>query len=150
MLDKNGILIDLTPKDKSELLSTMGGYIASLYEIRSADTIIQKILSRESEMSTGIGYGIAIPHGRVEGIDRLHMIAARLKHGIEFEAIDEQPVSLIFMMISPPNTSADHTHILSSLSRVMSYEEVRNDLMEAASAQEFLSILINAESKYVE
>ena len=127
----------------------MGQFLASLFDLKSPDMIVQRILERESEMSTGIGYGIAIPHARIDGLDRLHMIAARAPAGIDFDALDEQPVHLIFMMVSPTNTAADHTKILSSLTRVMSYEEIRTSLLEITDAGGFLETIVAGESKYV-
>lgn len=150
ILQKNSILIDFSGNEKHEILSQMARFMNSLYDLSNGELIEQKILERESDMSTGIGYGIAIPHARITGIDRLYMVAARSVSGIEFNAIDEQPVHLIFMMISPTNTSTDHTQILSSLSRIMSYEDVRRKLLSADSAELFLDIIIKSENKYVE
>jgi mannitol/fructose-specific phosphotransferase system IIA component (Ntr-type) len=149
VLQNNGILTDFRPSDKHDALVQLARFLASLYDLRSPELIVQKILERESEMSTGIGYGIAIPHARIEGLDRLYMVAARVRGGIEFDSLDEQPVFLVFMMVSPTNTAADHTRILSSLTRVVSYEEVRTSLMKAADAQSFREILTTGESKYV-
>ena len=150
ILQKNGILVDLKASDKSEALTQIAGYLVSLYDLKPAQEIVDKILERESEMSTGIGFGIAIPHARINGIDRLYMVAARIVGGIEFNAIDEQPVFLIFMMISPAGTSADHTRVLSSLSRIMSYEEIRRRLMDADSGEAFLDVVAKGEDKYVQ
>jgi mannitol/fructose-specific phosphotransferase system IIA component (Ntr-type) len=150
ILQKNGILTNLESTDKSEILTQMGKYLATLYDIKDQDHIVRKILDREAEMSTGIGYGIAIPHARIEGIDRLFIIAGRSVKGIDFNAIDEQPVHLLFMMLSPVNASSQYTQILSSLSRVMSYEEIRNSLIESDDAEKFLGILATGENKYVE
>ncbi|NLD95031.1 MAG: PTS sugar transporter subunit IIA [Fibrobacter sp.] len=150
ILQKNSILIELASTDKQEVLTQMARYMVSLHGISNGDSIAQKILERESDMSTGIGYGIAIPHGRISGIDKLYMIAGRSDKGIDFNAIDEEPVHLIFMMISPANTSTDHTNILSSLSRIMSYEDVRTKLLAADSADSFLDIIIKSENKYVD
>ena len=150
ILQKNSILIDLNSTDKQEVLSQMAQFMTSLYDLPNAESIGQKILERESDMSTGIGYGIAIPHARITGIDRLYMVAGRSDKGIEFNAIDEQPVHLIFIMISPTNTSTDHTQILSSLSRIMSYEEVRRKLLTADSPEIFQDVIIKSENKYVE
>jgi mannitol/fructose-specific phosphotransferase system IIA component (Ntr-type) len=149
VLQRNGILIDFKPADKRDALVQMGQFLASLFDLKSPDMIVQRILERESEMSTGIGYGIAIPHARIDGLDRLHMIAARAPAGIDFDALDEQPVHLIFMMVSPTNTAADHTKILSSLTRVMSYEEIRTSLLEITDAGGFLETIVAGESKYV-
>jgi fructose-specific phosphotransferase system IIA component len=150
ILQKNGIITNLESTDKTEILTQMAKYLSSLFDIKDQDHIVRKILDREAEMSTGIGYGIAIPHARIEGIDRLFMIAGRSMKGIDFNSIDEQPVRLIFMMLSPANASSQYTHILSSLSRVMSYEEIRNSLIESDDAEKFLGIITAGENKYVE
>ena len=150
ILQKNGILTNLESTDKTAILSQMGKYLASLYDIKDQEHIVRKILDREAEMSTGIGYSIAIPHARVEGIDKLYMIAGRSVKGIDFNSIDEQPVHLIFMMLSPANASSQYTRILSSLSRVMSYEEIRSSLIESDDAEKFLGIIAAGENKYVE
>ncbi len=150
ILQKNGIITNLDSVNKSELLAQMGKYLASLYDLKDPDLIVRKILDREAEMSTGIGYGIAIPHARIEGIDHVCMIAGRNVKGIDFNAIDEQPVHLIFMMLSPANASSQYTQLLSSLSRIMSYEEIRNSLVETEDPEEFLNVIIRGENKYVE
>jgi mannitol/fructose-specific phosphotransferase system IIA component (Ntr-type) len=150
LLNKNSIIIDLPENDKNVFLSQMAHFMISLNGLSGADEVSAKILERESEMSTGIGYGIAIPHARISGIDHLYMVAARSKYGLEFNAIDEQPVFLIFMMISPANTSIEHTQILSSLSRIMSYEEVRTKLLKAEDSEKFLEIITKSENKYIE
>ena len=150
ILQKNAIILNLEAVNKTELLKQMAQYLASLYDLKDKAIIVQKILDREAEMSTGIGFGIAIPHARVEGIDRVFMIAGRLFKGIEFNAIDEQPVHLVFMMLSPANTTNPYTQILSALSRIMSYEEIRQSLIQTDSPESFLNVIARGEDKYVE
>jgi fructose-specific phosphotransferase system IIA component len=150
ILQKNAIILNLEAVTKTELLTQMAQYLASLYDLKDKPLIVQKILDREAEMSTGIGFGIAIPHARLEGIDRVFMIAARLSKGIEFNAIDEQPVHLVFMMLSPANATNPYTQILSALSRIMSYEEIRQSLVQTDSAESFIGVIARGEDKYVE
>jgi mannitol/fructose-specific phosphotransferase system IIA component (Ntr-type) len=150
LLSKNSILIDLPGTDKDEILTQMAQYMASIYNLPNVETITRKILEREADMSTGIGFGIAIPHARIDTIDRVYMIVARSTASVDFSSIDEQLVYLIFMMISPLNTSAEHTQILSSLSRIMSYEDMRKRLLSATTSEQFLDLLIKGEDKYVE
>lgn len=150
LLQKNSILIDLQGTDKSELIAQMARYLASINNLPDADAIARKILEREADMSTGIGLGIAIPHARVDKTDRVYMVAARSVKGIDFAAIDEQPVYLIFMIISPVSTSAQHTQVLSALSRIMSYEDMRKKLIAADRPEQFLDLIVKGEDKYVE
>jgi fructose-specific phosphotransferase system IIA component len=149
ILQKNAINTNIEAGNKNELISRMANQLASLNNLYDQKIIVQKILEREADMSTGIGFGIAIPHARIEGIDRVYMVAARSVQGIDFNAIDEQPVHLIFMMLSPTSTSTQYTQILSTLSRIMSYEEIRKSLSETSDPQEFLDIISRGENKYV-
>ena len=150
LLQKNAILPDITQRGKNEVLHIMATFMATLYGLPDGEDIARKIIEREVDMSTGIGYGIAIPHARISGIDRLYLSVGRSLEGIEFKAIDELPVHLLFMMLSPKNTSSEHTQILSKLSRIMSYEEVRSKLLEAKNAEELLDIIVKSENKYVD
>jgi mannitol/fructose-specific phosphotransferase system IIA component (Ntr-type) len=150
ILPKNGILLDLKAQGKTDLLSQMGNYLASLYNLGNTEMIEKKLLERETEMSTGIGFGIAIPHARVNGIDRVYIISARTAENIEYEAIDEQPVRLVFMLISPANTTTEHTMVLSALSRTMSYEEVRTSLLKAPDVDTYHQVIAQSENKYVQ
>lgn len=150
LLEKNGILPDISGSSKKEVLHQMALFIANRYDLPDGEGIANKIIDRENDMSTGIGYGIAIPHARISGIDRLYLIVGRSIQGIDFNAIDEQPVHLLFMMLSPKNTSAEHTQILSNISRIMSYEEVRTKLLEASNADQFYNAIVKSENKYVQ
>jgi fructose-specific phosphotransferase system IIA component len=149
LLQKNSILIDLQAADKNEAMTRLARHLASINDLPDTDLITRKILEREAEVSTGIGFGIAIPHARVETVDRLYMAAGRSLKGIDFAAIDGQPVHLIFMLISPSNASSDHVQLLSSLSRIMSYEDMRKKLLAAKRAEQFLDLLVKGEDKYV-
>ena len=150
LIKKNGVIIDLKSADKMEALNSITRFLCSINGLTNTEEACAKIIEREMEMSTGIGFGIAIPHGRLSGINKLCMAAARSVDGIEFDALDDQPVHLIFVMISPANTSEEHTSVLSSLSRIMSYEEVRNKLRAASTPDEFVDVITKAENKYVE
>jgi len=150
LIQKSGVVIDLKCADKFEAIGSLARFLCSVNGLPGAEDVAGRIVEREMEMSTGIGYGIAMPHARLAGIDRLYMAAARSVEGIEFNSLDEQAVNLIFMMVSPANTSTEHTQALSALSRMMSYEDVRRSLLQAETAEEFVEIIANAENKYIE
>lgn len=150
LLQKNAILPDIAKTEKNEVLQQMATYMATLYGLPNGEDIAAKVIEREADMSTGIGYGIAIPHARVPGIDRLYLAVGRSLAGIEFNAIDEQPVNLLFMILSPKNTSSEHTQVLSKLSRIMSYEEVRSKLLEVKTPEQIVDVIVKSENKYVD
>jgi fructose-specific phosphotransferase system IIA component len=149
ILFKNAIHIDLKAAPKNEVLEQLARFLASIHNVQDHDMLVQKILEREAEISTGIGFGIAIPHARTDLVDRVCMVAARCVQGIEFEAIDDQPVDLIFMLASPVNSSDDLRNILSSLSKIMSYEDMREKLIAAGDPETFLKLIVDGENKYI-
>jgi mannitol/fructose-specific phosphotransferase system IIA component (Ntr-type) len=150
LIRENGVITDLKASDKLEAIRSMASFTCSTGGLDRAEEVAAKVLEREEEMSTGIGFGIAIPHARLTGIDRLYMAAARSATGIEYDSLDGLAVNLIFMLVSPESIPTAHTEVLSSLSRMLSYEEVRRGLSAADTAKEFADILARAEEKYVE
>jgi mannitol/fructose-specific phosphotransferase system IIA component (Ntr-type) len=146
ILSKSNVLIDLKAADKLDLLTQMARFLASAFGLGNADQIVQRILKRESELSTGIGYGIAIPHSRMDTTDRTCLVAARCADPIDYDAIDEKPVRLVFMMVSPTNTATEHSQILSSISKIMSSEKTRQALLHAKDTEEFLATLVDGEN----
>ncbi len=149
ILFKNAIIMDLKAAPKDEVLEQLGLFLASIHNVKDPAKLVQKILEREAEISTGIGYGIAIPHARTDLVDRVCIVAARCLKGIEFQSIDDQPVYLLFMLASPADNSDDLRKILSSLSKIMSYEHMREKLMAAGDPETFLKIIVDGENKYV-
>ncbi len=144
------VITDLNVAEQIEAIRSMARFTCSIGGLDRAEEVADKVIEREGEMSTGIGFGIAIPHARLAGIDRLYMAASRSVGGIEFESLDGLAVNLIFMLVSPESIPTAHTEVLSSLSRMLSYEEVRRGLLSAGTAKEFADILAKAEVKYVE
>jgi mannitol/fructose-specific phosphotransferase system IIA component (Ntr-type) len=146
LLQRPRILLDVQAKNKEALITTLGRLLASNCGFRQPDLAIQRILERESEVSTGIGFGIAIPHCRIEGLSHPCMVAARAAEGIEYDALDGQPVRLVFMMVSPTNTSVEHGEILKSLSQIVAVESTREKLLSADTPEEFARIVTDAEN----
>ena len=145
----NAILIDCKAAPKNEVLDQMGRFLASIHNVKDPPMLVQKIIEREAEISTGIGFGIAIPHARTNLVQKVCMVAARCVSGIEFNAIDEKPVHLIYMLAAPADNSDVLRNILSSLSKIMSYEDMREKLITANDAETFLNLIIEGENKYV-
>ncbi|GBU23038.1 PTS system IIA [Fibrobacteres bacterium R8-0-B4] len=150
LVRENCIDTDFQAAGKIEAIRSMARFTCSIGGLDRAEEVADKALEREEEMSTGIGFGIAIPHARLTGIDRLYMAAARAVAGIEYDSLDGLAVNLIFMLVSPESIPTAHTEVLSALSRILSYEEVRRGLLSAGTAGEFADILAKAEEKYVE
>lgn len=147
ILHKSAVLVDLAAQDKPDLLCRMAQYLSSLYDLKAPDRVVEGIFAREADLSTGIGHAVALPHARLDTVDRVHMIVARTAQPVEFGAIDDEPVRLVFMLVSPMNSS-EHTTVLSQVSRIMFHEDIRTRLLCVNDAQAFLETLIAAENKY--
>lgn len=144
----NSILIDLKPAEKDAVITQMGQFLASVHNIKDPDLLVRKMLEREAQVSTGIGFGIAIPHTRIDLVDRICMVSARCVDGIEFESLDDKPVHLIFMLVSPPDKSDELRNLLASLSKIMSYEDMREKLLATSDPEAFINLIVDGENKY--
>lgn len=147
LLSISDIDINLHSQNKIDLLTQMSNSLASKISHIDNNMILTKILERETVMSTGIGYGIAIPHCRLPDIDRFFMISARTTTGIDFTSIDGQSVRIVFMIISPVNLITEHTQILTALSKLMSQESIRDQLLKANSTHEYHSVIASGENE---
>lgn len=148
-LDKNCVMTEMMIEEKNALLTSMVEFLVTYYSLKNGPIIIDKILEREAAMSTGIGYGIAIPHARINGLDRLYMLAAQSNVGVDFDAIDDNEVTILFMILSPDNTAGVHTQVLSSISKIAANEEVREKLRTAPTADAFYQEVVSAEDHYL-
>lgn len=118
LLSPEGIIPKLHATSKKQALQELAKHAATLTGLHER-TIFDVLLERERLGTTGVGNGIAIPHGKLPGIDRLYGLFARLETAIDFDAIDEQPVDLIFMLLAPENAGADHLKALARVSRLL-------------------------------
>jgi len=104
-------------------------------------TIFETLLQREKLGSTGIGHGIAIPHGKLQKLDRLFGLFARLERPIDFESLDGQPVDLIFLLMAPEGAGADHLKALARVARLLRDPDVANKLRESRDADALYAVL---------
>lgn len=149
ILFRNSIITDLKPGNKQDVLTRLATFLCSLHDIKDVDTVVSGILSRESETSTGIGFGIAVPHVRTELAHDIHLACARCTEGIEFDALDSKPVKLIFLLIVPRQRSNNYQDILQAISGIMLYENMREELLVADNPEDFINVLIDGEEKYL-
>lgn len=149
VLSVNSIIVDFCPADKVDAITRLGRFLASVHGFSDGDTLVRSALEREAVTSTGIGFGVAIPHAKDDGIEREYMVAARCVEGVEFDAIDGEPANIFFMLVYPASRYAEHLDLLKRLSMILQYEDSRDMLMEAADARSFMDCLIEAENRYV-
>jgi nitrogen PTS system EIIA component len=124
-------------KQLLQLLSERAAAISGIPEREVFDTILQ----RERLGSTGVGNGIAIPHGKLAKLDKLFGLFARLERPIDFEALDGQPVDLVFLLLAPEGAGADHLRALARVARLLRDPEVARKLRESRDAEALYAVL---------
>ncbi|MEM6627298.1 MAG: PTS IIA-like nitrogen regulatory protein PtsN [Pseudomonadota bacterium] len=125
---------------RKNLISELSGALAKATGLDQR-AVFDAVLERERLGSTGVGEGVAIPHARVEGVSKPVGGFARLETPIEFDAIDDRPCDLVFMLLAPISAGADHLRALAKVSRVLRQEDVRKALRDAHSVEAVLAIL---------
>lgn len=124
-------------KQAIQELAAKGAAVTGLDERQIFETLLQ----REKLGSTGVGAGIAIPHGKLPGLDRIHGVFARLAKPIDFEALDDQPVDLLFLLLAPENAGADHLKALARIARILREPGVAARLREASDPTALYAVL---------
>src|ERR1044071_1132573 len=118
LITPEGVIASLKAKNKKQALQEMSQRAAELTKL-DARQIFETLLQRERLGSTGVGRGIAIPHGRMPALTRIVSVFARLEEPIDFEALDDEPVDLIFLLLAPEHAGADHLKALARISRLL-------------------------------
>ena len=114
---------------------------------RDPAEILASIVERERLGSTGFGSGVAIPHGKIEGLSQIYGLFARLSEPVEYQAIDGAPVDLVFLLLSPPDAGADHLKALASISRVIRHAPTLEKMRGARSRDALAAVLIGADER---
>jgi fructose-specific phosphotransferase system IIA component len=141
------IKVPLDGKDKESVITELVDILDTNELLVNKNDVLQAVLSREKTRSTGIGSGIAIPHGKCKGVKDLVMAMGISHDGIDFQSIDEKPVYIIVLLVSPIDRTGPHIQALARISRLMLDEEFKNKLQNAASAQELYELINEKEAE---
>ena len=139
-IDQDSILLNLKVSCKRQTLMELSKRMAENRDLSERE-IFDVLLEREKLGSTGIGHGIAIPHGKLKGLDRICGCFVRLSKPIDFESIDEKPVDLIFLLLAPEDSGVQHLKALALMSRIMGNKNFCNKLRSSESAESIFSLL---------
>jgi mannitol/fructose-specific phosphotransferase system IIA component (Ntr-type) len=120
--------------------------LAANGQLLDAKKVLDSVLDREATRTTGIGNGLAIPHGKSNGTANLVMAIGKAATPIDFQAIDGRPVTLIWLLSSPPDKTGPHIHALARISRLMTIDKFRQQLSSAANSQEVFDIISQQEN----
>lgn len=148
ILDKDMILADLNAKNKRAVIEEMSILVANHEKDVQLSTLVGVLLDREKLGSTGIGDGVAIPHGKLQSIDEVIAVFGRSKEGIDFDSMDENKAYLFFLLVAPEKSTDIHLKALARISRLMKDSQFRMDLMEAKSREEIYDAFAKKEAKY--
>ena len=144
LLVPEGVVADLKATSKKQALQDLAKRAAEISGLHER-AIFDVLMERERLGTTGVGNGIAIPHGKLASLERLHGLFARLEQPIDFHAIDERPVDLIFVLLAPENAGADHLKALARISRLLRNNGICDKLRGTDSAEALFAILTESQ-----
>lgn len=140
IISKDAVLDHVQAASKRELVQGLAEKLSTLAELDER-VIFDAVWERENLGSTGYGEGVAFPHARIEGLDKVCGMFARLDEPVDFDSLDGKPVDLVFLLISPENSGADHLTALAALSRILKTEGCCEKLRKARSVDEIYTVL---------
>ena len=136
----DNVLANIKPSSKKQVLQEVADVAARTLGI-SPQTVFETLLDRERLGSTGVGNGVAIPHGKISSIDKITGVFARLAKPVAFDAMDDQPVDIIFMLLAPEGSGADHLKALSRIARVLRNQATLSQIRKTSDADAIYSLL---------
>ncbi len=150
ILQKDKILLSFESTEKEDVINSMIDLFIGDERVRDLDQMRESVMEREKIMSTGVGHGFAIPHAKTDAV--LKMIAGfgKLPEPIEFEALDGQPVKLVFLLVGEENAVGQHIKMLSRVSRLMNKDSFRERLENAKTQEEIFTIFEEEEKDFLD
>ena len=146
ILKPQNIKVPLGSKAKADAIGELVTLLSANGEVTDAKKVLDAVLEREATRTTGIGNGLAIPHGKCQGTRDLVMAIGRAGTPIDFQAIDGRPVTIIWMLASPPDRTGPHIHALARISRLMTIDKFRASVLQAKTPQEAFDIIVAQEN----
>jgi mannitol/fructose-specific phosphotransferase system IIA component (Ntr-type) len=146
LLSADRVKVPLDSRTKVDVLRELVGLVANGRSAADEESVLASVREREQVLSTGIGQGIAIPHGKTPHVDQLVLAAGVSPVPIDFDALDGQPVRLFFLLVGPESASGAHVKALSRISRLLRREQLRSDLLAAKSPEAFLEMVRASEA----
>ncbi|MEX2217520.1 MAG: PTS sugar transporter subunit IIA [Phycisphaerales bacterium] len=147
ILTPESIKAPLASSDKKGVIDELVDLLAANNRVADAPGLKEAVWTREQTRTTGIGHGLAIPHGKSAGLSALAMAIGKPLQPMDFQAIDAQPVRLIVLLASPPDRTSDHIQALARISRLMTMDDFRNRIYAAQTAPEIYELLRSQESR---
>ena len=143
LINKNYIIPEFKGSTKKQVLEELVEALASNNVEIDKVVLLNALLEREKLGSTGIGDGVAIPHGKLNGLDNIILLFGKSGQGVDFDAIDRKPVCLVFLLVAPADSAGLHLKALARLSRMLREKDFKNSLLMASDAETLLKIIID-------
>ncbi len=150
LLKKEFIISDLKGETKEEVINELVDLFKDDPRVEDIEKVRSAVLEREKVMSTGVGKGFAIPHGKTNAVKEIIGSFGRIKDGIDYESLDGNPVNLVFLLVGKDNLISTHIKLLSRISRLMNKDDFRHRLAEANSADEIVKLFSEEEQHFLE
>jgi PTS system nitrogen regulatory IIA component len=148
IIEEEDIISDLKASDKKSVLEELAEVISNHEPSINKKDIVKVLVERERLGTTGIGDGVAIPHGKLNGVKQPLISFGRSKKGMDFDAMDGQPAYLFFLLIAPENSSGIHLEILARIAKILKNSAFRKKLMEADTRKECYQTIIQNDEEY--
>lgn len=147
IFDPKSIILELKAKDKTSALEELAGSICSHEPYIDKAALVRVLLERERLGSTGIGDGVAIPHGKLSGIRHPIISFGRSKRGLDFDSMDGQPAYLFFLLVAPENSAGIHLKALAKIAKILKNNAFRKRLMAAATREELYQAVVETDEE---
>ena len=147
-LKEEWVIADLQGLDKTSILRELSDVLVKPCKATSSDELLQVLLDREKLGSTGIGEGIAIPHGRLKKLKNFYISFGRSLKGVDFDSIDRKPSQLFFLVMAPENSAVNNLKLLSRIVSLLKEPSFKKRLMEASSREELFKVVAEEDEKY--
>jgi PTS system nitrogen regulatory IIA component len=140
-LRKDFVLDDLKSTDKPSVLAELVAPVAQSFPVLSPEKALRVLMDRENLGTTGIGDGVAIPHGKMESLKEIVIVAGRSREGVDFESLDHKPCRIFFLVLAPEHVAGMHLRILAQISRLLSDESFRGSFLDAQDKDNLWRVL---------
>ncbi len=150
ILSEDVIKVPLENTDKDRVIEEMVNALFDSKKVEDREAVLKAVLDRERVMSTGVGDGVAIPHGKADGVKQLVASFGITKQDVDFGSIDDKPVRLVFLLVGPYDQTGPHLKALSRISRLMHKAEFRDSLVNAKNAKDALEAIAREEEYYLD
>ena len=149
LLDNTNVIPDLSAQNKKEAIDKLVETLSSKLDEQTLASVRRAVMERENIMSTGVGKGLAIPHGKSPDLTQTYAAFARLEEPVAYEAIDNEPVQILFLLVGPESQNSVHIKMLSRISRLLNSSAFREKLLTCTSKETIITLFQTEEEHFV-